>query len=272
MFSPVSESRERGQGPGTASRESEPSVEARGAEAVRAAKQALRERIWDRLEREGLARFPRPVRGRIPNFAGAEAAALRLSRLPVFAQARIVKCNPDAPQRPVRLAALQAGKMVLMPAPRLRSGFLLLDPARIPSDRLREAASVAGAFGLGRPVDLAELPRPDLVVVGSVAVAPDGARVGKGEGYSELEYGVLAELGRVDTRTPVVTTVHDVQVVHRIPREPFDVPVDVIVTPTRVIQTSGAVPRPSGILWEYVTGAMLQAMPILAELRSRRDG
>jgi 5-formyltetrahydrofolate cyclo-ligase len=240
------------------------------AEAVRSAKRALRERIWDRLEREGWARPPRPVHGRIPNFAGAAAAAARLTQQPVWKGARVIKCNPDAPQRPVRRAALQAGKVVLMPTPRLRRGFLVLDPSAIPPTRLEEASSIAGAFRLGRPVDLAALPPPDLIVVGSVAVAPDGARVGKGEGYSELEYGILADRGVVDSRTPVVTTVHDVQVVDRIPVEPFDVPVDVIITPTRVIETATALARPRGILWEYVTDAMLAAMPVLREGRAAR--
>ena len=42
-------------------------------------KQALRERTWDALEAEGVARFPFPPHGRIPNFAGADAAATRLT-------------------------------------------------------------------------------------------------------------------------------------------------------------------------------------------------
>src|SRR5690348_6585883 len=35
------------------------------------AKQEVRERVWDLLQREGVARFP-GARGRIPNFRGAE--------------------------------------------------------------------------------------------------------------------------------------------------------------------------------------------------------
>ncbi len=265
-------SRESEQGPRTVSRESETMAVSGdvSVEAVRAAKKALRERIWDRLERQGVARFPRPVWGRIPNFVGDEAAAARLSQLPVCVRARVVKCNPQAPQRPVRLAALRAGKTVLMPTPRLRGGFLVLDPVAIPPAHLTAAASIAGARRFGRPVDLDDLPRPDLIVVGSVAVAPDEARVGKGEGYSELEYGILAELGLADPRTPVATTVHDVQVVDHIPREPFDVPVDIIVTPTRVIPASRGLPRPAGILWDFISPSMVQAMPVLAGLHGRR--
>ena len=38
-------------------------------------KSAARQWVWDRLSNEGVARFPFPPHGRIPNFAGAEVAA-----------------------------------------------------------------------------------------------------------------------------------------------------------------------------------------------------
>ncbi|NIS34221.1 MAG: 5-formyltetrahydrofolate cyclo-ligase, partial [Actinobacteria bacterium] len=60
--------------------------------------QALRERVWDDLEEAGVARFPFPPHGRIPNFAGAEAAADRLAETPEWAAADAIKANPDAPQ------------------------------------------------------------------------------------------------------------------------------------------------------------------------------
>ena len=77
---------------------------ASGLEEVARAKQAVRERVWALLERERVARFP-GARGRIPNFAGAPAAAARLALLPAWRAARVVKSNPDAPQLPVRAHA-----------------------------------------------------------------------------------------------------------------------------------------------------------------------
>ena len=50
-----------------------------------------------------------------------------------------------------------------------------------------------------------------LVVVASVAVSPSGTRLGKGLGYGELEWGILSDLGVIDTETVVMTTVHDCQ-------------------------------------------------------------
>jgi len=52
----------------------------------------IRKRIWDLLEERDIARSPRPVHHRIPNFDGADAAAARLAReVPEFGAARLVK-------------------------------------------------------------------------------------------------------------------------------------------------------------------------------------
>eukprot|EP00955_Chlamydomonas_euryale_P036205 350380-Chlamydomonas_euryale.AAC.1 len=58
------------------------------------------------------------------------------------------------------------------------------------------------------------------------------------QGFAELEYGMLRWMGAVDDATLVVTTVHDCQVLET-PIDAarmleHDVPVDLIVTPTRV--------------------------------------
>src|SRR3990172_10674130 len=88
-----------------------------------ASKQEARQAVWDALQRERVARFPFPPHGRIPNFEGAARAAERLLAHPVFAHARRIKVDPDAPQRMVRLLALTRGIMVFVPTPRLRGGF-----------------------------------------------------------------------------------------------------------------------------------------------------
>jgi 5-formyltetrahydrofolate cyclo-ligase len=239
---------------------------------VQASKNALRRRIWRLLDRRGVGRFPFPLDDRIPNFAGATEAAARLSALPEWRDARRLKCNPDAPQRAVRLRALREGKDVYVAVPRLAQArcFLHLDPRRL-GDRLAEAATIGGAATLGVPVEPADLPHIDLVVAGSVAVNRRGARVGKGGGYSDLEFALARELGAVDERTRVVTTVHDLQVVATaVPMTSHDVPVDVIVTPTRVLRPARAHRRPRRIEWAALSPAQLAAMPPLARLRSAR--
>jgi 5-formyltetrahydrofolate cyclo-ligase len=100
-------------------------------------KDTLREQVWDHLDESGAARFPFPPHGRIPNFAGADTAAERLAEMDAWQAAETVKANPDAPQLPVRRAALRAGKTVYAAVPRLREPkpFLELDPDTIPPAR-----------------------------------------------------------------------------------------------------------------------------------------
>ena len=228
--------------------------------------------MWARLERRGVAACPFPLADRIPNYTGAAGAAARLAELPEWKAARRIKCNPDAPQRPVRLRALREGKQVLVAVPRLTAPecFLRLDPRRLGA-RLAAAATIKGAAKLGEPVRPEELGRIDLIVAGSVAVTARGARLGKGGGYSDLEFALARTAGALDDTTPVVTTVHDLQVLDAdIPMTPHDVPLDIIVTPTRVIRPRRAFPRPRGIRWPELSAEQLRAMPALARLRRKK--
>jgi 5-formyltetrahydrofolate cyclo-ligase len=147
-------------------------------------KGAARQWVWDRLVAEGVARFPFPPHGRIPNFAGAEVAAARLFNIEPWKSATAIKVNPDSPQRPLRAEALRRGITIFVPTPRLRGGFKKLDPRRIPPDRIDEAASLSRGDRWSEEVALVEMPSLDAIVCGSVAVTRDGRRCGKGEGYS----------------------------------------------------------------------------------------
>lgn len=231
-------------------------------------KQDLRERVWDELEESGDARFPFPPHGRIPNFAGADAAAERLAERSEWRNADAIKINPDSPQRPVRQRALEAGKTLYMAVPRLRDAdcFLRLDPAEI--DDYDRATTISGSSELGVQVGPDEVQSVDLIVSGSVAVTEDGARIGKGEGYSDLEYALLETLGMVDESTPVVTTVHELQVVDEdVAVDEHDVPLDLLVTPERAIETNTSYDRSDGIDWSALDDERIEEMPVLQELR-----
>ncbi|WP_436930297.1 5-formyltetrahydrofolate cyclo-ligase [Halosimplex halobium] len=230
-------------------------------------KETLRQTVWDDLEDSGEARFPFPPHGRIPNFAGADRAAERLADLPEWADADTLKANPDAPQLPARRGALDAGKTAYMAVPRLRDErcFYSLDPADL--DDPDAAATVSGVDAHAEQVGPDAVDRVALVLVGSVAVSPAGARVGKGEGYSDLEFAVLAELGLVDADTTVVTTVHESQVREGIEPDAHDVPVDVVVTPDRTIRTDSPFERPGGVDWTALSEERIDEIPVLERFR-----
>jgi 5-formyltetrahydrofolate cyclo-ligase len=232
-------------------------------------KQALRERVWTALERAGEARFPYPPHDRIPNFAGASEAAERLADHPAWKRADAVKANPDAPQLPARRRALREGKTVYVAVPRLRDEqpFLELDPDRLASEGVDtdDAATIGGSSEHGVPVHPDEMPTVELVLSGSVAVTEAGARVGKGEGFADLEFALLAEFDRVDRGTTVATTVHPMQVVPDafVTPAPHDVALDLVVTPDRTVET-GAERGVAGIDWNRLPAEKRASIPVLA--------
>lgn len=226
------------------------------------AKQAIRERIWSRLESAGAA--APGVAGYIPDFVGAKQAAERLAGLEVWRQARVIKVVPDRAQLPVRVLALEDGKLVYMAAPKLASDrpFYELDPAVLPVPA-SEAAERDVAARIARPVDVTEMPLIDLVVVGSVAVNEHGARLGKGAGYADLEIALLVEAGLVTDQTTIATTVHPLQVLGEdFPELPHDFRVDLIATPERVIRCNQP-KRPQGIDWRSLRPEQVTAIPVL---------
>lgn len=232
-------------------------------------KETIRQRVWDDLEDSGVARFPFPPHGRIPNFENASDTADRLAAQPEWERADTIKANPDAPQLPVRRRALRAGKTVYMAVPRLADEqcFLELDPDEL--DDYDAATTVSGSSKHGTQVGPDEVDSIDLIVSGSVAVTEDGDRIGKGEGYSDLEYAVLRELGLVDDETPVATTVHDRQLIDDpITVEDHDVTMSLIVTPDRVVRPPTRT-QPSGIDWSLLTADRREEIPVLQRLADR---
>jgi 5-formyltetrahydrofolate cyclo-ligase len=232
----------------------------------------IRNAIWHLLRQQGAARFP-GASGRIPNFAGAEKAARLLRELTVWRKAQVIKVNPDAPQLYVRRAAIEDGKILYLAVPRLRAEkcFVEIDPHKL-GNRALLATSIRGALKYGRLVAPREMRHTDLIICGSVAVSRDGARVGKGGGFSDLEYGLLREEGKVRELTPTVTTIHPLQLVlYKIPMFPHDLPVDFLITPTEVIATRSVYPRPRGIYWDLLRIIKINAIPILRK-RLRQGG
>ncbi|KAJ8248954.1 hypothetical protein GJAV_G00229590 [Gymnothorax javanicus] len=274
-----------------------------------ASKWDIRQKVWDYMEAKNIANFPRPVYNRIPSFKradiacahvanlemfdrtrevkvgpdkplegvrlavlqGADCACAHVSNLEMFDRTREVKVDPDKPLEGVRLAVLQAGKTLLVPTPRLRSGLFnkIVPPPGASRKDLHVCSTSQGVKEYSVPIGLDARITVDLVVVGSVAVSEKGYRIGKGEGYSDMEYGMMMSVGAVKDPV-VVTVVHDCQVLD-IPEnliESHDLTVDYILTPTRVIKTECKLPKPQGIIWAKLNAEKLEKIPILKTLRS----
>jgi len=233
-----------------------------------AGKDGIRKEIWKAMDREGVSRFP-GAEGRIPNFAGARLAAEKLAGNRLWKRARVIKANPDSPQTHARRTALEEGKTLIMAVPRLRDPhpFRVLEPKRLSKAAMKEAATIKGALKHGRVVALDDLPEIDFVLTGSVAVNLSGARIGKGGGYNDLEYGILIDAGKIDDHTTIATTVHPIQIVRRhLPVISHDLPVDLIATPRAVIEVERQYERPRGILWDHLQPPQIREIPVLERM------
>jgi 5-formyltetrahydrofolate cyclo-ligase len=243
-----------------------------------AAKDRLRTTIWTHLKAQG-AVVGEPV-GHIPRFVGSDRAAAQLALLPAWQHARVMKCNPDQAQAPVRLRALQEGKMLYMAVPRLTEERCFVALTAVDLHRrgvtLEVAATSRGAMQHGRLVAVDEMSPIDLVVVGCVAVSRDGGRTGKGAGFADLELGLLRQQGVIQAHTPIVTTVHAQQIVPsaELPMRAHDWWLTWIVTPDNAIATAAQHVQPPGLLWEELRPEQLATIPVLRSMRAahRADG
>jgi len=199
---------------------------------VSTAKRLLREEIWKELEAKDVARFPLPCYGRIPNFRGSDEAADRLRASAEWTRANVVFVSPDFAQRKVRENTLSDGKILVMASPKLQQGYVVVHPDDVKGLAV-SASTIKGAFNYGKIMDNEEIPRPDLVVEGAVAVDMQGNRLGKGGGYGDTEIKTLkTRFGSI----LVAVTVHDLQVVKAVPFEDKDEKIQMIVTPTKLIR------------------------------------
>jgi 5-formyltetrahydrofolate cyclo-ligase len=188
--------------------------------------------------------------------------------LPAYTSAEVIMVNPDAAQMAVRQIALHDGKRLLMATPRLRAGFVMLDPKIIKNHK--GAATIRGALKNGHKVDIRDV-KVDLIVEGSVAVDLKGGRVGKGGGFGDIEVAILTEIGAASDATPIVTTVHKLQIVESVPMSEHDILIDFIITPDRTIEVERGHRKPAGILWDLLPSDAFNKMPILGELRENHD-
>lgn len=231
----------------------------------------LRRIVWTKLAAVALpdSRFHLDFASFIPDFVGSERCTEAIAGLPEYEAADLIVAMPDNNLESFRERALADRKRLVACTYSLARGFVLLEGARIRRADRPLAATLDGLERFGRPLsldDLRALPRAGMLVTGAAAVSREGVHFGKGHGYLDIEWGLLRELGVVGQETPVVVSVHDCQVVsERVPHAPYDVTVDVIATPTRVLRCP-PLEKPPGIFWDRLPYEFASTRPYFAEL------
>ncbi len=155
----------------------------------------------------------------------------KVQTLPEYQKARVIACyvnkGSEVQTRPMIKKALATGKKVLVPIVEKDSRDLIF--SEITS--LNEL--IPGTFGIPEPNP--DLTRPkslsltNLLFVPGIAWDLDGYRLGWGRGYFDTTLKQLP-----DGSTSIGLS-FELQLVNRIPREQFDLPVDMLVTENRVV-------------------------------------
>ena len=236
----------------------------------------VRQRIWEKLAEVARpdTRFHMNFAEVIPDFEGSEAAAERIVALPAYRQTQLAFVTPDNSLVGLRRRMLEAQKPFVVSTYNILRGFLFMEPSSVPKGHERYAAWLEGLEHFGKPISLEDITRMgrfDFMATGASAVSTDGIRFGKGHGYFDLEWGMFTDLGLASDTTPVVVAVHDVQVVEdKLPASETDIVVDLIATPSRIIEIERHGRRPRGIKWHLLPPELIATTPPLRELARMR--
>ena len=239
-------------------------------------KRSLRVQTWKKMQENKLGVGYNAIFNRIPGFVDSDKAAALLADTDEFKKAQNVKVNIDRALHAIKLQTLVAGKNLYLPATRDSSAlYLKVDvPADATDDQKKEILHVQDVQQHRIEILLENKVKLDLVIIGSVVVSRDGYRIGRGNGFTDLDIGLLIEIGSITPDTIIATMVHDVQVVDSLPTnlfQKYDSPVDLIVTPTQVIRVAKRLPRPAGIFWELLSERRLKIVPVLQHIKENAE-
>lgn len=229
----------------------------------------IRKKVWECFHNHCLVTFPKP-HGRIPNYVGMEDTTMNLLQLPAFTAAKSIAVFTDKALTSARELVIDSSKDLYVPFPRFQRCLM----KKIVVNESDDVKTLVSRWGIhrGENVGIYDGVTVDMLIVGSVGVSKEGYRVGRGQGFEDLEFAVFKEYKVINEDTIIVTIVHDLQVLDSLPRDLFkkyDMPVDVIITPTRTIVVENKLPRPAGVFWDELTIGQVKSRKLLQILYSK---
>lgn len=232
----------------------------------------LRQQVWNELRKVARpdSRFHWNFEEFVPDFEGSDLCVASIREMDDYQQSHTVFVAPDNSLTLLRQRILEDNKQLISATYGIARGFTVIEPGAVPPGSEPLAATLDGMEYFGRTLSLADiqaLSEIELLVTGVSLVTEGGIRWGKGHGYFDLEWAMFRELGVVDNNTPVTAVGHDCQVVAtELESSMFDTPVDIIVTPTRLIKVAQHPSKPAGILWDYLSPELYAHVPPLQQL------
>ncbi len=199
---------------------------------IKKKKEKTRQEIWKTLHKNQLTHRKNGDYGKIPDFKGKSQAAKKLRETKEYKNSKIIFTAPDTAQQPVRYNCLKDGKTLIMATPNLENGYVLL---KNNENNIEQASDKTYATENGIPIN--KMPKIDIVIEGSVGVDLKGNRLGKGKGYGDKEIKYLYQQKSITQKTPIITTIHPLQIKEKIPTDKNDCKINMIITPKNIIYT-----------------------------------
>jgi len=240
-------------------------------------KRSLCVQTWKKLRQEKCCIGYNNIFNRIPNFVGSDKAADLLAETEEFKKCNHIKVNIDRSQDAVKMHVLSAGKTLYLPPAKESSALctkIIECPSDVDEDTKKKIIKTSSLKENRQEINLEDNIKLDMIVIGSVVVSRDGYRLGRGNGFVDLDIGILIQTGVITPETLIVTTVHDHQVVDNLELHLFkknDTPVDIIATPTEIIRVSKRLTRPTGISWEILSERRLKIVPVLQKIKENEE-
>jgi 5-formyltetrahydrofolate cyclo-ligase len=231
-------------------------------------REAIRKRVWEELRRVAKpdSRFHWDFTAFIPDFEGSDQCTVTIREMAVYRQAQTIFITPDNNLTTLRAHGLADGKTLVVPSYAIGRGFWRIVRGDVPPGQEDFAATLDGLERFARPYPV-ETVGPSLLVTGASVVNTEGVRLSASPSYFDLEWLILRALGLVSVETPIIAAVHDCQVVEwPCEPQPYGSIADIIVTPTRMIQTSHRYRKPDRIVWEKLSWDVIREVPLLMAL------
>ncbi|TMW49191.1 hypothetical protein DOY81_005733 [Sarcophaga bullata] len=243
---------------------------------VEPTKRNLRVKTWKKMQDNKYGVNYRAIFNRIPGFVDSNKAAELLAETDEFKKANDIKVQIDRALYAAKLQTILAGKNLYLPGTfDSKALFLKVEvPADATPEKKTEILNIQDFAKHRTEISLENKVELDMVIIGSVVVSRDGYRIGRGNGFTDLDIGLLIEVGSITDKTVIATMVHDSQVVDNLPTnlfQKYDSPVDLIITPTEVIRVAKRLPRPTGIFWELLSERRLKIVPVLQVLKETQE-
>ncbi|KAI3382714.1 hypothetical protein SNEBB_006908 [Seison nebaliae] len=227
-------------------------------------KQDIRNRLWN-LMTDQPAEYNPTRKYLVDNYPESWIlTAENVRKLPNFSNIRNIRVDPEYAYRYLRTTLQKEKKNVFIPLSQRQDSILYQIPNKLISGKLGTPRDAIAVRTENYPV-------LDLIIFATVGVDLYGNLVGKGGRFNDLELMVLMELNLVRNDTIIAVLVDEIQIIKgELPknlRHKYDMVVDYIITPKRLIKTDVKYERTKKLVWKDINEDRMKYLFNLRKLR-----